>query len=131
MSEKQSSSPLTPDFSSLVVSIASAALVKMGLDPQSKEERNMDLARYNIDMLSLLKTKTAGHLTDKESQLLDSFISDLQIEFVKHTNATEKTTPPKSASPNETPQQVQTTDKTAPTEANNQGEDDSEAGKKS
>ena len=98
MSEKKPSSPLTPDFSSLVVSIASAALVKMGLDPESREARNMDLARYNIDMLSLLKTKTKGHLTEKESRLLDSFISDLQMEFVKHSRNTgakdhSKTTP--------------------------------------
>ena len=74
---------MTPDFSSLVVSIASAALVKMGLDPKSKEEKNMSLARYNIDLLSLLKTKTLNNLTPEESKLLDACISDLQIEFVK------------------------------------------------
>ena len=86
MEEKNNKSPLTPDFSSLVVSIASAALVKMGLDLKSKEEQNMNLARYNIDLLALLKTKTANNLTEEESKLLDACISDLQIEFVKRAN---------------------------------------------
>ena len=90
MEEKNSKSPLTPDFSSLVVSIASAALVKMGLDPQSKEEKNMKIARYNIDLLILLKTKTANNLTGEESKLLDACISDLQIEFVKKSGEDEK-----------------------------------------
>ena len=90
MEEKNNKSPLTPDFSSLVVSIASAALVKMGLDPQSKEEKNMKIARYNIDLLILLKTKTANNLTEEESKLLDACISDLQIEFVKKSGEDEK-----------------------------------------
>ena len=90
MEEKNNNPPLTPDFSSLVVSIASAALVKMGLDLQSKEEKNMKIARYNIDLLILLKTKTANNLTGEESKLLDACISDLQIEFVKKSGEDEK-----------------------------------------
>lgn len=124
MSEKKPSSPLSPDFSSLVVSIASAALVKMGLDPQSKEERNMDLARYNIDMLSLLKEKTAGHLTEKESKLLDSFISDLQIEFVKHSNTIKTADTQKSASSEKTSRSDTTVDKTTPSDAKNSKKED-------
>ena len=88
--EKESKTPLTPSFSSLVVSIASAALVKMGLDPKLKEEKNLRLARYNIDLLSLLKEKTANNLTEEEGKLLDAYISDLQIEFIKRTNMEEK-----------------------------------------
>lgn len=101
MEENKKSSPLTPDFSSLVVSIASAALVKMGLDPNSKEEKNINLARYNIDLLSLLKEKTVNNLTEKESELLAACISDLQVQFVQNTMTTdEKTTrPDKSAGP--------------------------------
>lgn len=93
--EKESKTPLTPSFSSLVVSIASAALVKIGLDPKLKEEKNLSLARYNIDLLSLLKEKTVNNLTEEESKLLDAYISDLQIEFVKRTNMEEKINPSK------------------------------------
>lgn len=88
--ENKKSSPLTPNFSSLVVSIASTALVKMGLDPNAKAEKNMNLARYNIDLLSLLKEKTANNLTEKESELLDACISDLQVQFVQNSSMSDE-----------------------------------------
>ncbi|MCZ0932302.1 MAG: DUF1844 domain-containing protein [Oligoflexia bacterium] len=72
----------SPHFSNLILSIASTALIKMGLDPDHKEEKSLDLARYNIDLLELLKTKTKSNLTKEEAELLDSCISDLQIQFV-------------------------------------------------
>ncbi|MDE0092413.1 MAG: DUF1844 domain-containing protein [Oligoflexia bacterium] len=75
-----------PHFSNLVLSIASTALIKMGLDQNSKEEKNMDLARYNIDLLQLLKEKTENNLTKEETDLLNSCISDLQIQFVNLNN---------------------------------------------
>ena len=72
-----------PDFSNLILSIASSAVLKMGLDPQAKEEKNMDIARYNIDLLSLLKEKTKNNLSEKEQKLIDSCLNDLQIRFVE------------------------------------------------
>lgn len=98
MEENKKSSPLTPDFSSLVVSIASTALVNMGLDSNSKEEKNMSLARYNIDLLSLLKEKTANNLAEKESELLDACISDLQIQFIQNSNVPDKKSTPSNES---------------------------------
>lgn len=71
-----------PDFSNLIMSIASAALLKMGLDSNNKEEKNLALARYNIDLLTLLKEKTKNNLSKEEKELMDSCISDLQIQFV-------------------------------------------------
>ena len=76
--------PLTPDFSSLTASIASAALMKMG---EGKRE-GLALARYNIDMLSLLEEKTAGNLTEEESRLLKNCLSDLRLKFVQCKNLT-------------------------------------------
>ena len=73
---------LPPSFSNLVLSIASAAVLKMGLDPSKKEEKDLKLARYNIDLLDLLKEKTNSNLSQEELKLLDSCISDLQIQFV-------------------------------------------------
>ena len=99
---------LKPDFSNLILSIASSALLKMGLDPEGKEEKDRNIARYNIDLLSLLKEKTKNNLTEKEMKLLNSCIQDLQLKFVqtkqkeqtkqtehaehaKHTEQTEQT----------------------------------------
>ena len=75
-----------PRFSNLVMSIASAAILKMGLDPNSKEEKDLELARYNIDLLALLKEKTENNLSKEEKELLDSCVSDLQIQFVNVQN---------------------------------------------
>ncbi len=76
----------SPGFSSLVLSIASSAVLKMGLDPDKKEEKDMVLARYNIDLLDLLKEKTKNNLSKEEKELLDSCVSDLQVQFINVQN---------------------------------------------
>lgn len=77
---------LIPEFSNLILSIASTTLIKMGLDPENKKEKNMDLARYNIDLLEILKEKTKNNLSKEEAELLNACISDLQIKFVNTKN---------------------------------------------
>ena len=72
------------------MSIASAAILKMGLDPKSKEEKDMDLARFNIDLLALLEEKTKNNLETKEIELLKSCITDLQMQFVQLENSQQK-----------------------------------------
>lgn len=74
-------------FSMLVMSIASSAAMALGLapDPQSgKIEPDKQMARFNIDLLMILKEKTKGQLTQDESHLLDHLISDLQLKFVQN-----------------------------------------------
>jgi len=73
-------------FSTLVLSLASTALIKMGLDPENKEEKNTELARYNIDLLDTLKEKTQNNLTKEESKILDSCINDLRLQFITTQN---------------------------------------------
>ena len=84
--KKSEQASLTPDFSHLILSIASAALLKMGLDPDSGENEDRNMARYNIDLLSILKEKTKNNLTEEEATLLDSCIQDLQLKFVQDRN---------------------------------------------
>lgn len=91
MSESEKTN-LTPDFTHLILSIASAALLKMGLDPQSEEKEDRNMARYNIDLLSILKEKTKNNLTEKEATLLNSCIQDLQMKFVQTEPKTESIT---------------------------------------
>ena len=88
-------------FSSLILSIASAAL--LNLEPEaagaaaggSQEDgagariaaaaglkADLKMARHNIDLLGLLREKTRGNLTEKESQLLDACEKDLQLKYV-------------------------------------------------
>lgn len=65
--------------------MASSAVLAMGLDknPQTgKIEKDLDVARFNIDMLNMLKDKTKNNLNQEEQQFLDQVVSDLQMKFV-------------------------------------------------
>ena len=73
-------------FSVLTMSIASSAVMALGLapDPQTNEtHKDKNMAKFNIDLLLMLKEKTKGNLTNDESKFIDSVISDLQIKFVQ------------------------------------------------
>lgn len=72
-------------LSVLVMSIASSAVMAMGLapDPQTGEmSKDKNMARFNIDLLLVLQQKTKGNLTTDESQFLDNLVNDLQLKFV-------------------------------------------------
>jgi len=76
---------LPVSFSTLVLSLASSAVLAMGLEknPHSGQiEKDLDLARFNIDMLDMLKVKTKNNLTGDEQQFVDQVIHDLQMKFV-------------------------------------------------
>jgi hypothetical protein len=80
-----STQALPVTFSTLVLSLASSAVLAMGLEknPQTGQiEKDLDLARFNIDMLNLLKDKTKNNLDTEERQFLDSVVGDLQLKFV-------------------------------------------------
>ncbi len=73
------------DFTSLVVSLASAAYLHLGEipDPSSREPQvNLEVARHTIDMLAMLRDKTRGNLTKEEASLLNSFLYELRMKFV-------------------------------------------------
>lgn len=72
-------------FNVLIMSIGSSAAMAMGLspDPQTgKTEVDKPLARFNIDLLSLLKDKTKNNLTADETNFLDAVITDLKNKFI-------------------------------------------------
>ena len=53
-------------------------------DPQSgKMTMDKTLAKFNIDLLVMLKEKTRGNTTDEEAQLITSLIGDLQNRFLQ------------------------------------------------
>ena len=80
MAEKMEAS-----LSVLIMSIASSALMSMGLAPSDESGRvskDKNMARFNIDLLLVLKEKTQGNLSSDETQFLDNLITDLQMKFV-------------------------------------------------
>lgn len=77
---------LEASFSVLTMSIASSAAMALGLAPdpqtnQSHKDRNM--AKFNIDLLLMLKEKTKGNLSGDENRFLDSVIADLQMKYLQ------------------------------------------------
>lgn len=82
----KSINPLEANFGTLVISIASSALMAMGFAPDpttNKTEKDIKMARFNIDLILLLKDKTKGNLTTDEEKLLHQIIADLQLKYVE------------------------------------------------
>lgn len=77
--------PLSADFSTFVISLSTSALYHLGEIPDpdgAKPTLNLDMARHTIDLLSMLREKTAGNLSAEESKLLGQFLYDLRIKYL-------------------------------------------------
>ncbi len=78
------------NFSTLILSIGSSAAMALGLAPNpmtNKIEKDLPLARFNIDLLCMLRDKTKGNLSDDEQKFLQSIVHDLQMKFVSNKDA--------------------------------------------
>jgi hypothetical protein len=53
-----------------------------------KVERDLPLAKQNIDLLGLLEEKTKGNLTGDEERLLHQVLFDLRMRYVELTKKT-------------------------------------------
>ncbi len=72
-------------FSDLVVQLATQAAMYLGLvtDPLGPQfPTDLRAARQMIDIISMLKEKTAGNLTPDEGVLLERVLTDLRMQFV-------------------------------------------------
>lgn len=73
------------DFSTFVLSIIGTAYVHLGdaPSPEGHPDKDLMLARHDIDLLGLLQEKTRGNLTGDEERLLDSALYDLRMRFIE------------------------------------------------
>ena len=78
------------DFSAFVLGIIGSAYVHLGEapNPEGQSERNLFLARQDIDLLGLLEEKTKGNLTGDEEALLEQALTDLRMRFVEASRNT-------------------------------------------
>jgi hypothetical protein len=87
MSEQnQDSQPMEASFITLAMSIASAAAMSLGLapDPQTKKTKmDLEMARFNIDLLEVLQNKTKGNLVKEEDDFMNHVLRDLKLKFVE------------------------------------------------
>jgi hypothetical protein len=80
--------PTMPEltFSTFVYSLSTSVLVHLGEIPEpvtDKMEKNLPLAKQTIDILGILQEKTKGNLTTDEENLLNGFLYDLRMRYVK------------------------------------------------
>lgn len=74
------------DFSTLIMSFASSAVMAMGKAPDPHTGQvftDLAMAKQNIDIILLLQQKTKGNRTKEEDQLLEGILYDLRMLFVE------------------------------------------------
>jgi len=88
-------------FIKLVLSLHSSGWIALGkvANPLSgKVEKDLDSAGNAIDMLEMLKTKTAGNLSEEESGFINGCLSALQMSYVEEVRADKSDASEKSSS---------------------------------
>jgi len=86
----QSSETQDALFVNLVMIFKTAAFQQLGktLNPMSgKVEKNLEQARFSIDMIEMLKEKTRGNLSGDLDRLVDSTLLELRMNYVEEANA--------------------------------------------
>lgn len=87
--EKARRGPLPKgDFAALISMLTTQALFALGLlqvqgEEGQKREPDLELARYNIDILETIEEKTKGNLTQEEATVLDNTLNQLRMGYVK------------------------------------------------
>lgn len=79
----------TGDLAALISMLTTQSLFAMGLlqiKGQDPREPDLELARYNIDMLETLQAKTKGNLTEDEEAVLTNTLGELRMGYVHVAN---------------------------------------------
>lgn len=85
MSDEPSVPLGTVDFSTHVLSVASSAMIALGKIPGPDGQTipvELETAKFLIEVLAMLETKTKGNLDEAEQRLLASLLYDLRVGFV-------------------------------------------------
>lgn len=98
---------IDPYLAQLVLSLQAGAMQQMGkiASPFTGEvERDLQMAKASIDMLSMIETKSKGNLTDEESKMLTGVLYNLRMNFIdeskNQTEPTESESTPKTEETN-------------------------------
>ena len=77
--------PAESNFSMFISGLALQVLMQLGEIPNpvtKKKEKELEQAKYLIDILAMLKEKTANNLTKEEARLFEDTLYDLRMRFV-------------------------------------------------
>jgi len=73
-----------PSFAALVQSVVTQVFFYLGdLTPRGTEPQlNLDMAKYQIDILGVIEQKSKGNLTADEQRLLDAALYETRMRFI-------------------------------------------------
>jgi hypothetical protein len=76
-------------FIQLVLMFQTAAIQQMGKleNPITKKvERDLEQAKFSIDMLEMIEQKTQNNLSENEKKFLDHILFELRMNYVDEVN---------------------------------------------
>ena len=73
------------DFAALVSMLVTQALFALGMlqVEGQKKEPDLEMAKYNIEMLETVEEKTKGNLSEEEKKVLESTLGQVRMAYVK------------------------------------------------
>lgn len=74
------------DFAALISMLVTQAFFALGVlqvEGQEKKEPDLEMAKYNIDILETIEEKTKGNLSEEEEKVLESTLSQVRMAYVK------------------------------------------------
>jgi len=85
--EKQARGPLPEgNFAALISMLTTQTLFALGLlhvKGQEEKEPDLEMAKYNIDILETIQEKTKGNLTKDEETVLSNTLNELRMGYVR------------------------------------------------
>jgi len=85
--EEETRGPLPKgNFAALISMLVTQAFFAMGLlqvKGQEQKDADLELAKYNIDMLDTIEEKTKGNLTEEEKNILENTLSQVRMAYVQ------------------------------------------------
>jgi len=78
--------PPEASLSLIVSSFVAQALIALGemeSPVDGKRTRDLEAAKFSIDLLQVLSDKTKGNLADEEQQMLQGALYDLRMRYVQ------------------------------------------------
>jgi len=89
-------------FFHLVFMFQTAALQQMGklINPVTKKiEKNLEQAKYSINILEILQEKTKGNLKEEEKKYLDNVLFELRMNYLEELKKPEEPSKEEKKSP--------------------------------
>jgi len=80
-------------FAILVMNFQSSAMISMGkiIHPITKEiTRNLNEAKFSIDMLSMISNKTKGNISTEEESSIQKVLTELKLNYIDEVKKDEE-----------------------------------------